>query len=487
MTPMRFNRTWRGRPLSTRGAPTVSAIGDASAGDVVDTDVLIVGGGPVGLTAALLLARFGVESVVVEGRQRLTTHPQAHLINHRTMEVFREVPGLCQRIEELVPPLDQWRSFVYCDAMSGDLIGAVDHFPGQALPRQPLLSPEPVAHLSQHKLTPLLWQAAAAEPAVRLLPGRRVERLLEDGAAGVEALTVAQPAVSLGGAARATTGGQTSGAGPFQTSSSAQKASISLPRATQTVRAKYAIAADGARGGTRQALGIGLQGSSNLQHLINIHFISRDLGRRLAGREGMLYFAFSRSIIAVVVAHNLGEGEFVAQIPYFPPLQTADGFTRDVCERLVQRTAGGAPLADLEVRTVRPWAMSALVAERYRSRAGRAFLAGDAAHQFPPSGAFGMNTGVQDAHNLAWKLAVALRGAPGAHERLLDSYTHERRPVALANAQLSVQNFYEALKIPKVGKDGAWRVICTYIYSTTPIVPPASPTTLCALPPFLRS
>lgn len=163
----------------------------------------------------------------------------------------------------------------------------------------------------------------------------------------------------------------------------------------------------------------------------------------------MLYFVFSRSTIAVVVAHNISEGEFVAQIPYFPPLQTPESFTRDICRHLVQLAAvgpSGAQLQDLELRTVRAWTMSGLVADTYRSGGGRAFLVGDAAHQFPPSGAFGMNTGIQDAHNLAWKLAAAVQD----NDELLDSYTHERRPIAVANMQLSVQNFYEALKIPKL-------------------------------------
>ncbi|KAL6782028.1 hypothetical protein ACKKBF_B10380 [Auxenochlorella protothecoides x Auxenochlorella symbiontica] len=376
----------------------------------LDAEVVIAGGGPTGLITALLLARWGVRSLVAERSTALTQHPQAHLINHRSMEVMRAVPGLTDQIWAGVPPLDQWRSFVYCGSMLGDLLGSVDHFPGQASPHLPLLSPEPVTHLSQHKLVPLLWQAALADPLVQVLAGCSV-RSVRPGEGHVEVDIQERAAGTL-----------------------------------RTLRGAYVVAADGARGGLRQAAGVELQGSAGLQHLINIHFVSPELGRRLRGREGMLYFVFSPATIAVVVAHNILEGEFVAQIPYFPPLQSAADFTPGACSRLVA-AAIGDPAVPVELRTVRPWAMSGLVAATYQPHS-RLFLAGDAAHVFPPSGAFGMNTGIQDAHNLAWKLAAVL--GKEARPSLLHSYSAERRPVALANMQLSVQNFYEALRIPKL-------------------------------------
>lgn len=221
------------------------------------------------------------------------------------------------------------------------------------------------------------------------------------------------------------------------------------------VRCQYLVAADGAHSSLRKSAGIGLLGPGTMQHLINIHFISPDLGAQLSvmNREGMLYFVFNSSVIAVIVAHDLRKGEFVAQVPYFPPLQDPAEFTPEMCARLVRRAAGDDSLR-LEVRTVRPWAMAAAVAEGYTAPAfdNRLILVGDAAHVVPPSGAFGMNTGLQDAHNLAWKLALAVQFSSQHQlaERLIRSYEAERRPVAEANMRLSVANFHEALEVPRI-------------------------------------
>lgn len=132
------------------------------------------------------------------------------------------------------------------------------------------------------------------------------------------------------------------------------------------------------------------------------------------------------------------------QVPYFPPVQSLADFPASKC-RDILRKAAGLPNLEVDVRTVKTWNMSAQVAERFQD--GRIFLAGDAAHRFPPAGAFGMNTGIQDAHNLAWKLAAVLNNT--ASPMLLDSYQAERKPVAQANTDLSVANWHEAVKVPK--------------------------------------
>ncbi|RLN25622.1 putative polyketide hydroxylase [Panicum miliaceum] len=145
------------------------------------------------------------------------------------------------------------------------------------------------------------------------------------------------------------------------------------------------------------------------------------------------------------------------EIPFYPPQQMLEEFSSKVCEQIIVKLVGWEP-ADVQVVDIKPWAMHAEVAEKYISCNNRVVLVGDAAHRFPPAGGFGMNTGVQDAHNLAWKLGLMLNGV--ASPSMLQTYESERRPVrpfsqafyssnvAIFNTELSVENFKAAMSIP---------------------------------------
>jgi 2-polyprenyl-6-methoxyphenol hydroxylase-like FAD-dependent oxidoreductase len=399
------------------------------------TPVVIAGGGPVGLTTAIYLSNYGIPSIILERSPELTDHPRAHFINHRTMEVFRGMTGLSSQVESTMPPLDQWRNFIYCTELTGgSLLGIVDHFKGQDSPHMPVYSPEPVGHLAQHKLLPLLAQRAMAAPGVDLRMGHSVTKLIHQDDNSVR--------IQVEGKEEQHEDTNRSASGSHGSGKKERK-----NKKVYEIDAQYLVAADGAHSPLRKSLNIPMIGPGAMQHLINIHFISPQLGAELkrSGRQGMLYFVFGPGAIAVLVGHNLDTGEFVAQIPYFPPLQTPADFNEETCAAIVRRAAGNASLP-LQLKTIKAWSMSAATAETYRS--GRVLLAGDAAHVVPPSGAMGMNTGVQDAHNLAWKLALVINNA--ASSKLLDTYGAERQPVADANMRTSVKNFHEALAVARV-------------------------------------
>lgn len=406
----------------------------------------MVGGGPTGLLLSALLRRQGVSSVVaLERHARGPAHPQAHFVSQRTLEVLDEV-GAARRVQALCPPLDQWRAFRYAASMAGAQLAVADHLAGRvatdaATPTQargeafttrnafqgPCLaggeaacavagghSAFGAAHVPQHRLVPVLAEAAGPH-ALRY--GWEVEAAHET-CDGVN--------LSLRGK-----GGE-----------------------RETLRARYAVAADGAGSALRAAaVGAELEGEGALASLLNVHFKSRKLGEALRDRLAMLYFVYNPSVVAVVVAHDVfGEGDYVLQLPFFPPAQRADDFSRADAERAVRSAAGpGADLSDLKICEVRPWTMAAGVASRWSSASGRVLLAGDAAHVFPPAGGFGMNAGAQDAHNLAWKLAAALRleraGKRAEAAALLRSYEAERRPAAARAAQLAVANYSETLSV----------------------------------------
>ncbi|KAK9276070.1 hypothetical protein L1049_005601 [Liquidambar formosana] len=176
-----------------------------------------------------------------------------------------------------------------------------------------------------------------------------------------------------------------------------------------------------------------MRGEKDLQKLVSVHFLSRDLGQYLLNeRPGMLFFIFNTEAIGVLVAHDLKQGEFVLQIPFYPPQQNLEDFSPEICKKLILKLVG-QELVDIDVIDIKPWVMHAEVAEKFVSCNNRIILAG-------------MNTGIQDAHNLAWKLASLVKGV--SPSSILHTNEMECKPIAIFNTALSVQNFRAAMAVP---------------------------------------
>ena len=429
--------------------------------------VAIVGGGPTGLTLSALLSRYGITSMVIEKNANLPTHPSAHYVNARTMEIFRHnFSGLEASIRDMSPPVEDWREFVWCTSVLGSggrELARVDHSVKSNSPSNSyhLRSACDSTHLSQSLILPLLLNEA-----VDSKPPQMPEVLGSN--------STLYASINFGCSAR-----------NFEETEYGVEVEVSN---IGRVRCEYLVAADGANSTIRNAMGVPMIGKSNLAQLMNIHFkmpLSTTSEWLKKKRPAMLYFVYNTSTVAVFVCHSLERGEWVCQVPFVPPFESPESFTHDHCLDIVcaglygakniERT-GRAENGDMpEILSVRPWTMHAHVAACYDSSSaptkghGRVFLAGDAAHSFPPAGGFGMNTGIQDAHNIAWKLAAVLQkggvegqqncAEPASHmsrvahqkgKQLLSTYAEERRPVALQNTVLSLRNYTYVADIARI-------------------------------------
>ncbi|CAI9761716.1 unnamed protein product [Fraxinus pennsylvanica] len=388
--------------------------------------VLIVGAGPVGLVLSILLTKLGVKCAVLEKNKTFSKHPQAHFINNRSMEVFRKINGLADEIMRSQPPVEFWRKFIYCTSLTGPILGSVNHMQPQDFDR--IVSPVSVAHFSQYKLIRLL---------IKQLENIGFQITSEE--LRPDDVGLAEREVLLG---HECTSIKTTDHGVTVTTSFLREGK----HMEKNFRCDFLIGTDGAGSTVRKLMSIDMSGEKNLQKLISIHFMSQDLGQYLINdRPGMLFFIFNTEAIGVLVAHDLKQGEFVLQVPFYPPQQKFEDFSFKMCEILIFKLVG-RELADIDVMDVKPWVMHAEVAERFLSYNNRIILAGDAAHRFPPAGGFGMNTGIQDAHNLAWKLASVINGI--APPSILSTYEMERKQIARFNTALSLQNFKAAMAVP---------------------------------------
>ncbi|MEU7004113.1 FAD-dependent monooxygenase [Nonomuraea sp. NPDC046570] len=364
--------------------------------DVTEVEVLVVGAGPVGLSTALMLGRFGIKTRVVERRVSTSTHPKAHVINPRTMELFRQW-GIADRIRAAALPLEHGIGVGWMTRMTGIELGSIvaSDDPGE-LAKMLADSSEGIVSCPQDEIEPILLEAVRA--------------LGVDVSFDAELTGIAQDSAGVDVTVR-------------RTGESAES----------SMRARYVVAADGARSPVRELLGIRSDEIAPVGHMINAHF-QADLTHLTRDRPYVVWWIINLRTQGAFIALN-GSDRWTYNFAFDPARESAGDFPPERCAEII-REAAGDPDLTIDVRSVLPWKLEIAIAERFRD--GRVFLAGDAAHRFPPTGGFGMNTGVQDAHNLAWKLAAVLRGQAG--ERLLATYEEERVPVARFNATQSMRN-----------------------------------------------
>jgi putative polyketide hydroxylase len=368
--------------------------------------VAIVGAGPVGLTCALLLSQQGISTVVCEQNATTSTHPRGHVVNARSMEIFRSI-GLEESIVAQSLPADRNQGVAFLRRLAEPAVAVLRT---RGIPDRDeahrAASPSLRASCPQDRLEPVLLRAAQSDPNIELRFSTEVR--------GVERRGDVVHVSGIGCA------------GDFE---------LTVP---------FVVGADGARSLVRQQAGIEMSGRGRIGRQIGIYF-EADLWALVENRPYLLWWIYNAQTCGVLIALD-GRRRWTYNFAFDEQKEAAADFTPERCAAILRDVIGVDDI-DVKICSILPWRMQARLVDRMN--AGPLFLAGDAAHPLPPTGGQGMNTGIADVHNLAWKLALVLQGnAPPA---LLDSYDIERRPIAQINIDQSVAN---ALRMAELGLSG---------------------------------
>ncbi|GKZ28500.1 hypothetical protein AbraIFM66950_008358 [Aspergillus brasiliensis] len=374
--------------------------------------VAIIGGGPVGLLSSILLSQQKIPHVVFERHPSTSIHPKACGMNMRTIEIFRQMGIEDQVLEQRAPPETVSRTAWYTNlGPTGlEIIGRDAWGGGKYVDEYKRASPSPYVVIPQIRLEPILLQHARKLNPHGIIHGAEVTDVEEAGDHVI--LTVREKG---------------------------------KPE-SRKVKARYVAGADGGRALTDQ-LGINWEGEKDIVEMVSAHFKAPISLHHPDPRVFITWFIDPKQggSIKTGYLYHLGpypstpeteEWLFACAInPGEPREFTAEDMVKRMHSTLQ------IPNLEVEIKSISHWRVNSIVAERYRSPKGQIFLVGDAAHRIPPWGALGLNSGIQDAYNLIWKLGIAVRGdcAP-RWDRLLDTYETERRPIALRVARTSLHN-----------------------------------------------
>lgn len=359
---------------------------------VIETDVVIVGSGPAGASAALFLSTLGIANVMVTKYRWTANTPRAHITNQRTMEIMRDL-GLEAQVLAEATEHRLCGDTVFCTSIAGEEIGRIRTWgthPAREADYQ-LASPALVCDIPQTYLEPILVKNATVRGTQSRFSTEYLSHAQDD--AGVTTLVRDR-----------------------------------LTGATYAIRSKYLIGADGARSKVAADIGLPFEGKMDIAGSMNITF-KADIARYVAHRPSVLYWVIQpganvggigAGLVRMVRPWNewlIVWGYDIAKEP--PKVDTAAAIK-------IVRDLLGMPDIEVEITGTSLWGNNEMFATHLQR--GRVFCAGDAIHRHPPSNGLGSNTSIQDAYNLAWKIAAVLRGQ--AAPSLLETYSTERAPVA---------------------------------------------------------
>lgn len=356
------------------------------------SDVIIVGGGPSGMIAALHLAKHGLTSHIVERRETILQAPRAHAVNGKTIEICSSAGISADEIYAAGMPASRGGMVNFWSTLSGTYLGGLPY------ERQD----QAVLDLVSYRLVNI------SQPQFEAILARHVEA--NDMITLSRGVTAGEFVENDDGITLAIEGGE-----------------------IDRLRADYLIAADGAGSSLRRQMGIDMEGPDALQHFITVHFHA-DLSQLIGDKPGILHWIMEPSASGTLISYDDGQN-WVLMHGCPPGQENPKLYDEARCLALINAALGRDDI-EVAMKNVSPWVMTAQVAAHYRQ--GRAFLMGDAAHRFPPAGGLGLNTGMGDAQNLAWKLAMVKKGM--ADDCLLDSYGSERKAVAETNSAQSMEN-----------------------------------------------
>ncbi|MDA1526032.1 FAD-dependent monooxygenase [Bacillus cereus] len=356
--------------------------------------VLIVGGGLSGLASALFLAKHNIEYLLIERHPSTAIHPKAGGITFRTMELFREL-GLEQRIRSAGKALENCRGRIAVHT---------------------------IAEANQEEVAQM--RANQYENDEKLL--QKIEEISPSKKTACYQITLEEIMLQE---AR-TLGGELSFYHELVSYEQNEQGVIATIRNRETekesvIHCDYVIAADGAKSKIREQLGISAEGRGTIGgYYMNIYF-EADLSEFIQGDAFGFSMVLHPEVLGALIPVD-NERRWIYHVSYDPLKgERPEDFTIERCKQIIQ-TAIGSTNVESEIVSVLPWEATESTATKFQDN--RIFLVGDSAHIMPPTGGFGSNTGIQDAHNLAWKLAAVIKGK--ANPKLLETYHEERYPVA---------------------------------------------------------